>query len=157
MILNHAKKRMQIANSLVSTRGTSHNFYNYVTLTSSSKRRGLNVSFWSQNVDRLTFFTPFLSYLYNVKKLDSKRVDENSRISVCFSRNSFKNGLKYRLLLSWKYYTCSLHDNLKLRQCRNRSVIMGMIGSGKKLLGFEIFFFLNDGGYVFSSHKVIGL
>ena len=37
-------------------------------------------------------FTPFLSHLYNVKKLDSnpKCVDETSRISGCFLGTVFK-------------------------------------------------------------------
>ena len=81
---------MQIANSLASTGGTLHKVYNYWKLLSPSKRR-LTASFQSQNVDRLNFFSPFLSHLYNVKKLDSKPkcVDETSRISGCFSRNCF--------------------------------------------------------------------
>ena len=83
---------MQITNSLASAGGTLHKVYNYWKLLSPSKRRRLNASFQSQNVDRLNFFSPFLSYLYNVKKLDStpKCVDDTSRISGCFSRNCFQ-------------------------------------------------------------------
>lgn len=83
---------MQIANSLAYTGGTLHKVYHYWKLLSPSKRRRLNASLQFQKVDRLNFFTPFLSHLYNVEKLDSKPkcVDETSRISGCFSRNCFQ-------------------------------------------------------------------
>ena len=120
---------MQITNSLASAGGTLHKVYNYWKLLSPSKRRRLNASFQSQNVDRLNFFSPFLSYLYNVKKLDStpKCVDDTSRISGCFSRNCFQENYPFLEILCmqspWQHHHKIYTLGRKAKVCSNNTTI----------------------------------
>ena len=68
-------------------------------------------------------FTPFLSDLYNVWKLYSKRkrLDKNSmKFQFVFPGNSkFKKRLKCTLRLYWKYYARGLNSNLSL-SCKTK-------------------------------------
>ena len=88
---------MQIANSLAG--GTSYKVYNNWKLLSPSKRRRLNASFQSQNVDFLT-----------CTRLKNKTLNPN--LSIKNSRLFFPELFSRKLLLSWIYYACSLRYNI---------------------------------------------